>query len=153
MAQCGLAVRHVTQKVSQVATRAWRTFADHASQPHTHIAGLALVSLAVAPGSLLTGMVAYACLLHARIPLISLETLADRLVGPEAGGIRAMLGLLISAWGLLSSLSGLQGTLAFLGPAAQALMSLIPMLIGCMLARLAMEEPAQAGLPAVPQSP
>jgi hypothetical protein len=74
--------------------------------------------------------------------LVSLETLADRVVGPEAGGIRAMLGLLITAWGLLSKLSVLQGALAFLGSPAQALMSLIPMLIGCMLCRLAMEERA-----------
>jgi hypothetical protein len=136
-------------RVSAAVDRAFAALAVLASSANFHLAGMATIGIITMPGSLLTGMVAYAALLHARLPLLTLQTLADRILAADAGGTRLMLGLLLSGWTLLGPLLSRSSSVSFLSGPAHALFGLIPMLVGCLLARLAMEEhPAIAAPPA-----
>jgi hypothetical protein len=127
-------------RIRTVIGRSLALFGTALTNPDAHLAGLTALALYSSPGTLLTGMVAYACLLHARIPLASLQELADRCLDANAGSVRLMLGVLLSCGLNLTPWLAKRGSLAFLRTPAHALLSLIPMLIGCMLCRLAMEE-------------
>lgn len=135
-------------RISAAVDRAFALLANLASNSNVHLAGMAAIGIVTMPGSLLTGMVAYAALLHARLPLLTLQTLADRILAADAGGTRLMLGLLLSGWAVLQPLLSRSSSVGFLSGPAHALFGLIPMLVGCLLARLAMEEhPVAAAVP------